>query len=228
MFDQIFGSGDYYDFPSFEVALFSLLLSFVLSTVIGIVYRITFEGDRFPNHFFQAIVLSSMVSCMVIMAVGNNLAAGFGIIGAIAIIRFRTLIRDPRNIIFIFGSLSVGIATGVYGYAIALSGTLIFSVVALLLHYSPYGLTTKEYYDLTVGVGSEEDLNPLKDFLSSKNIRYKIIRVRQDSVESQRGYRYTLQIILKEKVEVQELFRQVNQLSTFSELRITPSEDVQL
>lgn len=139
MLDRFLEGLNYYDFPSFQMALYSLLLAFVLSTVIAFVYRFTFKESNFSDQFFQAMVLSSMVSAMVMMAVGDNLAAGFGIIGAVAIIRFRTEIKNPRNIIFIFFSLSIGIAAGVYGYAIAIAGTIIFSIVALLLHYSPFG-----------------------------------------------------------------------------------------
>ena len=91
---------NYYDFPSLEVAVFSLMLAFTLSSSIALTYHFTFQGSNFPNYFFQAIVLSSIVTSMIIMSVGNNLAVGFGIIGAVAIIRFRTVISDPRKIIF--------------------------------------------------------------------------------------------------------------------------------
>ncbi|MDZ7607622.1 MAG: DUF4956 domain-containing protein [Cyclobacteriaceae bacterium] len=129
----------FYEFPSFEVALFSLLLAFVLSTVIAFTYKITYRGISFSGGFFQAMILASISTATIIMAVGNNLAVGFGIVGAIAIIRFRTRIGEPRNIIFIFAAIGVGIASGVYGYAIALAGTLIFCVVAMILYFSPYG-----------------------------------------------------------------------------------------
>ena len=62
MLEELFGRSQYYDFPSFEVAVYSLLLAFVLSTVIGLTYRLTFEDSRFPKHFFQAIVLSSTLA----------------------------------------------------------------------------------------------------------------------------------------------------------------------
>ena len=104
----------YYEFPSFKVAVFSLLLAFVLSSVIALTYKFTHRGISYSGNFFQAMILASSATSMVIMAVGNNVAVGFGIIGAIAIIRFRTRINEPRNIIFIFASLGVGIATGVY------------------------------------------------------------------------------------------------------------------
>ena len=86
----------FYEFPSFEVALFSILLSFVLSSAISFTYHLTNQGTLSRN-FVQAMMLSSIVTCMVIMAVGNNIAAGFGIMGAIAIVRFRLRVENPRK-----------------------------------------------------------------------------------------------------------------------------------
>ena len=226
MLDELFNQGAYYDFPSFEVALFSLLLSFVLSTLIGLTYRFTYEDERFPRHFFQAIVLSSTVSSMVIMAVGNNLAAGFGIIGAIAIIRFRTLIRDPRNIIFIFASLSVGIATGVYGYAIAIAGTMIFCIVAILLYYSSFGPSHKLYYDIVFSVQEDDDADVMRGLLNQRNIFYRTTRFRRPA--SQDSYRYTFRITISDKVDQQELFKAISDLPGYTDVRMSPSDDVQL
>lgn len=75
---------------------------------------------------------------MVMMAIGDSLARGLGAFGALAMIRFRTRIQDARNILFIFASLSVGLAIGVFGYTIAFVGTLLFCTMALVLHFSPF------------------------------------------------------------------------------------------
>jgi uncharacterized membrane protein YhiD involved in acid resistance len=226
MLDQLFETGDYYDFPSFEVALYSLLLAFVLSTIIALTYKFTFVGDRFPNGFFQAMVLSSMVSAMVIMAVGNNLAAGFGIIGAIAIIRFRTNISEPRNVIFIFAALSVGVATGVYGYAIALAGTLIFSIVAVLLYVSPFGQNSKIYLDLTLAITEESDILKVKSLLNNKEISYNITQFRQGVAPQ--GNKYTFRILVKIDEDQELLFSEVSQLENYADVRLSPSQEPML
>ena len=225
MLENLFGA-DYYAFPSFEVALFSLLLSFVLSTLIGLTYKLTYAEDRFPRHFFHAIVLASTVSSMVIMAVGDNLAAGFGIIGAIAIIRFRTLIRDPRNIIFIFASLSVGIATGVYGYAIAVAGTLIFCLVAILLHFSAFGPRQKEYFDIVFSVQNDAQAELLRTFLQERGITGKTTRYRR--LDDDKGYRFTFRVGIGEAVDRQQLSEELGQLPGYRDIRMSPSEEVQL
>jgi hypothetical protein len=226
MLDQLFEKSDYYDFPSFEVALYSLLLAFVLSTIIALTYKFTFVGDRFPNGFFQAMVLSSMVSAMVIMAVGNNLAAGFGIIGAIAIIRFRTNITEPRNVIFIFAALSVGVATGVYGYAIALAGTMIFSIVAVLLYFSPFGQNSKIHLDLTFALAGESDILKIKSLLESKGISHRITQFRQGVPPL--GHKYSFRILVKIEEDQELLFNEVSRLENYSDVRLSPSQESML
>jgi len=72
------------------------------------------------------------------MAIGNNLARGLGILGTLAIIRFRTPMRDPRDMVFLFASLGVGIACGANTFTVATVGTVCICLDALLLQISPF------------------------------------------------------------------------------------------
>ena len=76
---------------------------------------------------------------MVIQSVGDSLARGIGIMAAMAIIRFRTNFKDPRDTLFLFAGLANGISCGAYAFGVAFIGTLGFSFAALILHYSPLG-----------------------------------------------------------------------------------------
>jgi uncharacterized membrane protein YhiD involved in acid resistance len=126
-------------------ATYAILLAFVLSSVIAVVYEKTFNGLSYSRNFVQAMILGSIVAAMVMQAIGDNLARGLGILGALAIIRFRTPLRDPRDIIFIFAAVGVGLACGVYGYAIAVIGTTIFCLAAVFLFVTPFG--QQRYFD---------------------------------------------------------------------------------
>lgn len=117
---------------------YSLCLSFVLGMVIATIYRWTHSGFSYARTFLHTIVLATIVITIMIMAIGNNMARGLGILGAMAFVRFRTPIRDPRDIIFLFASLAVGIASGSQVFVIAVMGTLFFSAVAIFLAYSPF------------------------------------------------------------------------------------------
>ncbi|MBT3296444.1 MAG: DUF4956 domain-containing protein [Verrucomicrobia bacterium] len=116
----------------------SLLMSFVLCSVLSFIYRVTFQGLSYSRAFIHTMILGGMVVAMMIMAIGNNLARGLGILGTLAIVRFRTPIRDSRDMMFLFVCLGVGIACGAGTYGVAIIGTIMISAAALLLNYSPY------------------------------------------------------------------------------------------
>jgi len=121
-----------------EQIICALLTSFVLSIALASVYRWTYQGLSYSRSFVHTLVLASIVTAILIMAIGNNLARGLGILGTLAIVRFRTPIRDPRDIIFLFACLAIGIACGASVFEIAIIGTLFFSFIAVYLHRSPF------------------------------------------------------------------------------------------
>ena len=101
--------------PTFYVILITAVFSFFLSSLIAITYEYTTKSIYKKAHFLQSLVLISIVSATVIQAIGDSVARGLGMIGALSIIRFRTVLDDPRNITFMFASLAAGIACGMFG-----------------------------------------------------------------------------------------------------------------
>lgn len=130
-----------------EQILCALLMSFVLCSVFATVYRWTFQGLSYSRAYLHTMILGGMIVATLIMAIGNNLARGLGILGTLAIIRFRTPIRDPRDMIFLFASLGVGIACGAATYDVAIIGTVCICAAALALHWSPFA-SRREYEGL--------------------------------------------------------------------------------
>jgi uncharacterized membrane protein YhiD involved in acid resistance len=119
--------------------LLSLLIAFLCSSLIAVVYEKTFQGLSWSAGLLQTMVLGSMVACMVMIAIGDNIARGVGIVGSLAIIRFRTNLRDPRDLVFLFGAMGVGVASGVQSYATALLGTTLFCAASCGLHFTRFG-----------------------------------------------------------------------------------------
>ncbi len=133
-----------------------LILSFLLAMVFAMVYQFTFRGFTYSRSYIHSMVLGSMVTCMLIMAVGSNLARGMGILGTLAIIRFRTPVRDPRDAMFLFACLGVGIACGAGMPLVAALGTLVINVAALALHWLPFA-SRREYEGLLRFIAQTND-----------------------------------------------------------------------
>ena len=172
------------EYPTLSGVMYTVLLSFLLSTSIAVVYVWTTPRQGRPKDFFQALVLAAVVASTVMQAIGDSLAVGLGMLGALAIIRFRTNLENPRDIIFMFASLAAGLACGVYGFTISLVGTVMFCLVALALKTSSFS-APKDYparirFRLPK---NSEDLAMVENILRQhcKKVRLDLIRERQDS-----------------------------------------------
>jgi hypothetical protein len=125
---------------SLERALLALLLSFVLGQLAAWVYIFTHVGVSYSRAFVQSLVLLTITVCLGIMVIGNNLFIAFGLIGALAVIRFRNILKDTRDTSFVFLVLVVGIASATGNYHLAVIGTLLFCGVLLYLHWVEFGI----------------------------------------------------------------------------------------
>ena len=124
--------------PTLLSVFYAFLLSFVLGTAIALLYVKTFQGLSYSRNFLHCIVLCPILTATAMQAIGDNVARGIGMIGAISILRFRTNIKDPRDMFFIFASLAIGLAAGVHAYSIATIGTFCFAAAVLVLAKTPF------------------------------------------------------------------------------------------
>jgi len=180
---------------TFVSIIYTVLLSFVLSTLIAITYEKTFRGLSYSRNYVQALILGSIVAGMVVQAIGDNLARGLGMLAALSVIRFRTSFRDPRDIIFIFAAMAAGIACGVYSYGIAMVGTLGFCMAAIFLYFSPLG--EYRYYDglLRFNIGGDsEERQGLEGILKGHCRNFALITLRETTQGSRLEYAYHVKL----------------------------------
>ncbi len=122
-----------------EAVLLSLLLAFVLGQVLAWVYYFTHNGLSYSRSFVQSLIMITVVVAMVMAVIGTSFITAVGLMGALAIIRFRNIVKDTRDIAFIFCSLVVGMAAGSQRYAVAIVGTIVLCLIAIYLHVSGFG-----------------------------------------------------------------------------------------
>ncbi|MBT6716624.1 MAG: DUF4956 domain-containing protein, partial [Nitrospina sp.] len=119
--------------------LINMALAFVLGLVISYIYKITHKGLSYSQSFMLTIVFVTFIVAMVMMVIGNNLARAFALVGALSIIRFRTVIKDTKDTAFIFLGLAAGMSAGTSTYFLSIAGVGFFSLIALALHATNYG-----------------------------------------------------------------------------------------
>ncbi len=126
----------------FDMAL-ALLLSFGLGMFIFLVYKKTFSGVMYSSSFGVTLVALTMITTLVILAVTSNVVLSLGMVGALSIVRFRTAIKEPLDIAFLFWAIAAGIVLAAGLIPLAVAGSVCVGAVLLALvnrksHLNPY------------------------------------------------------------------------------------------
>lgn len=110
-----------------------MFVALVLSLFILFIYRKAHSGVVLSHNMSVSMVLISLITCIIIITVSTNLVLSLGMVGALSIIRFRTAIKDPLDVVFMFWSVSMGITTGAKLYSVAIIGSLFIGFITLVL-----------------------------------------------------------------------------------------------
>lgn len=123
--------------------LLAMVLAFGLGMFIFLVYKKTFSGVMYSSGFGVTLVALTMITTLVILAVTSNVVLSLGMVGALSIVRFRTAIKEPLDIAFLFWSIAVGIVLAAGLIPLAVIGSVLIGVFLLLFvnrktHVNPY------------------------------------------------------------------------------------------
>ena len=117
----------------------AVLVAASLAAVVALVYRGTHRGLQYSRPLAFSMVLLACVGTLIMQVIGDSLARAFGVFGALSLIRFRTAVKDPRDIAFVFFALAIGMAAGTGRFVTAATGTLVISAVIGVLHAVRFG-----------------------------------------------------------------------------------------
>jgi uncharacterized membrane protein YhiD involved in acid resistance len=140
-----------------------LLAGLVLSSLLifGLVqtYRATHRGATYSVAFLQSLFILAACTTVIMIVIGSNIARAFSLVGALSIVRFRTAIKDPRDVGFVFASLAVGMASGTGFYAAAVVFTAFLSLLLLVLGRLNVGAvsSTDALVRVTFGTGRGDE-----------------------------------------------------------------------
>lgn len=121
----------------------ALVLAFALGMWIFLVYKKTFQGVMYSSSFATTLVALTMITTLVILAVTSNVVLSLGMVGALSIVRFRTAIKEPLDIAFLFWSIAVGIVLAAGMIPLAVFGSIVIGLILLVMvnkksHSNPY------------------------------------------------------------------------------------------
>ncbi len=182
--------------PDLGTACFSLLFAFVLGQLVAWVYACTHSGVSYSRSFTQSLVVITMVVALVMLVIGDNIVTAFGLLGALAIVRFRNVLKDARDLVFVFACLVIGMAIGAQRHDMALVGAL--AVLAAVVHLRATSFGSRGRWDghLTCWIEPDGD-GLLSEVLRRFCARTRRISVRQGGGDS--AAEYVFQIRLRDR-----------------------------
>ncbi len=126
--------------------LLSVGYAFLMVHILAYAYVLSNRNISVSIGFIRSMVLASIATSVMVLVVGRTLSWGFGLLGALTMfsfLRFRVGLKDPRDIVFLFAALIIGLSAGAQTFGVGLVGTLCFSAVALYLNHVPFGQPTR-------------------------------------------------------------------------------------
>ena len=111
----------------------SLIAAFICCMIIYVFYRKFHKGVIYNNNFNILLVMTGMVSCFVVMVISSNVVLSLGMVGSLSIVRFRSAVKNPLDVGFLFWTVGVGITCGAGLYLISFGATIFIALVYLLL-----------------------------------------------------------------------------------------------
>jgi uncharacterized membrane protein YhiD involved in acid resistance len=179
-----------------EEILTALLMALVLSSVLATIYRWTFQSISYSRSFIHTMVISSMIVSFIIMAIGDSFARGLGILGTLAIVRFRTPVRDTRDMTFLFACMGIGVACGAAAIGVAVISTFVIGSALMLLHWSPFASRRQHEALLrfTLPATSASD-EKVKDIMRTNCSAFSLIAMREAGQGDLVEYCYEVRLI---------------------------------
>ena len=154
-FSDVFKSRFLSNINSFSTldVLLALGLAFVIGLFIFLIYKKTYQGVMYSDSFGVSLIAMSMITSLVIIAVTSNVVLSLGMVGALSIVRFRTAIKEPMDIAFLFWAIAVGIVLGAGLLPLAIIGSVIIGIIIAVFSPRKIGDTP---YILVVSCENEE------------------------------------------------------------------------
>lgn len=193
-FKDIFKSSILEKTSSFSIvdSLIGLLVAFAVGFFIYMVYKKTFSGVIYSHNFNISLIVMSMATALIIIGISSNVLLSLGMVGALSIVRFRTPIKDPMDIVYIFWSIVSGILCGVGFNLLAIIGAILIGLVLIIFVNR---ITIENPYLLVVRYNETSIENTLEHVISGHAKKHSL---KSKSVMPGNDYEVTYEIRVKE------------------------------
>jgi uncharacterized membrane protein YhiD involved in acid resistance len=155
------------------IVVINLTLVLLLELIIAWVYRHTHRTLSYSQSFVGTFILMGLIASVIMMVVTENIVGAFALLGAFALIRFRTIVKETRDIAFVFFALAVGVAVGTNNYTVAGIGTFFISAVILFMDRFNFASAARGGHVLVIVAKQPfvpESPAPWRDYLNARHL----------------------------------------------------------
>lgn len=193
MLEQLFNTNFLNKASTFSIAeiFIALGISFILGLFIFTVYKKTYIGVMYSSSFGITLIGMNIITTLVILAVSSNIITSLGMVGALSIVRFRTVVKEPLDLVYLFWSITVGIIVGSGLIPLAIIGSV---VIGLILFVFVNRKTSDTPYVLVLNCKNEESE---KRSMSMIDENTKKLQVKSKNI-SKDGMELTIEVRLKD------------------------------
>ncbi|MFO8192905.1 MAG: DUF4956 domain-containing protein [Bacillota bacterium] len=188
----------------------AIITALALSFFIALVYRNTHRGLNYEPAFLTTLVLIAPIVALVMFFIRGDLVLSLGLIGSLAIIRFRTPIKDTRDMVYLFWVIVVGLGCGTENWSLALLATILIAIIVFLLFAFEYGRPRHSDFILVVSGKGERLTTETAGIIKRYSTRSRIRS--QDLIDSGWEIVYELRFTLEQEKKAEEFIRRVKNL----------------
>ena len=201
-------------------------LLFLVSSGLILRFSLTMTGQAWAKSHAQtvAFLILPIVTYVITKTIAGNIALSLGMIGALSIVRFRTVIKDTKDIAFIFWSLAAGMGAGTGSYFISIVGTIFLVLIAIVLFKTNFGSIYKSEFILQFRYLKYEGeqakyLNLIKQYARSHTL------LNAEPSGDVKTIKLTFDILMKEDKDLNEFINEISKLKNVSEVSLTASKN---
>ena len=206
-----------------QVEAVRIAAAVVVGLVLALVYRATHKGLSYSQTFTQTIVFIAVIVAVVMMTVRNSIATAFTLVGALSIIRFRTVVKDTRDAAFVFAALALGMAAGLGFWELAALGVAVVSALAFALHATNFGALHKSEFVLRFTFDQGKDSADYLALIGAAARRSNLLHVEPSGDGS--SLRLAYDITLKPGATAESLAAAIGRASGVSEVALLVSKN---
>ncbi len=217
--------GDVAPLPTdFMALVMALLLAFLCGQVLAWVYMYTHSGLSYSRTYVASLILIPITVALVMMVLDNNLVTAFSLMAVFAIVRFRNIVRDTLDTVYILSLIVIGMAAGTQKFSTAVIGTIVAGSVLLYVWYTSFG--SRQRYDLILNLhwtDSLGEISSLQNLLDRHAL--KVQMASQRSVQDEEGADLSYRLLLRDPSRVHDLLNDLQANTSISRVTTMKAEE---